>query len=349
MKTLTQVDLKDKKVLLRADYNVAMEDGKIVENERIKASIPTLKAILAGQPKFLLVMSHLGKPDGKKDERLSLQPVAAEVETLFGVKVELLNNFDDLVNITKSANSQTIYLLENIRFWPGEEAGDDQFAQMIADNFDIYINDAFSASHRDHASISKMPKYTAEKCAGLLLQEEFDQLSRVKDHPDQPAVAIIGGAKIETKLPVINNLMKIYDKVLVGGMIANEAIDQKLKLGEKVLLPTDFGPIGLEDKRLDLGPETIAAYCSVIKDANTIVWNGPLGKFEDAGCDASTKSVLKAVAENQSAHTVIGGGETLEAIDKFGQMSDFDYVSMSGGAMLEFMAGDKLPGIEALN
>lgn len=352
MKSIKELNLEGKKVFLRADYNVPIDNGVIVEDERIKESIKTVHYILSQKPSVLLITSHLGKPDGKRIEQFSLIPVADKLQELLGVEVTLLNELHEVAQasiFSGEGQGSKVLLLENIRFWPGEESGDEEFAQSIVQDFEVYVNDAFSVSHRDHASVSKMPKYVAEKAMGLLFEEELMQLTKIKENPEHPAVAIIGGAKIETKLPVITSLMKTYDYVLVGGMIANEALDQKLTFQDNVILPLDFGPEGLEDKRLDIGPKTIEKYRDIIASAATVMWNGPMGKFEEFDCDTGTRSMMQAIAANTKGYRVVGGGETIEAMQRFGSFRDFNYVSMSGGAMLEFLAGDRFPGIDALN
>ena len=293
----------------------------------------------------------MGRPEGKFDPAFSNASVASYLSKLLGVQVNLVENLDELAEVKSMAglNGASIFMLENLRFWPEEEAGDEAFAQRVAEGFDVYVNDAFSVCHRAHASLVGFPKFTEEKCAGFLLEEEYENLKKVKNEPDHPAVLVIGGAKIETKLPVINFMLKHYDKILVGGKIANEAIDQGIDLGEKVLLPIDFAPAGKEAERLDIGVKTSYAFTKEIDQAATIVWNGPMGKFEDEECSNGTKEILRAIAERkEDALTVLGGGETVTAVNNFSSISNFDYVSMSGGAMLEFLSGKEMPGLKAL-
>jgi len=350
MKTIKDVDFGGKKVLLRADYNVPLEKGTILEEQRIVASLKTLEHILSQRPAAVLIISHLGKPGGQPNPELSLLPVAQKLEELIGFQVELLDDYRKIEQRCQTYKNEAgkICLLENIRFWPEEEAGEEDFAKEIASHFDVFVNDAFSVSHRDHASVTKMPQFVPEKVAGFLFEEELVNLSKIKDNPAHPAVAIIGGAKIQTKLPTIDFLSKKYDFVLVGGMIANEALDEKMNLGENVLLPVDFGPAGRESERVDIGKETIQLFEDKIQDAKTIVWNGPLGKFEEEECAVGTREIIEAIRLNQTAYKVVGGGETIEALKVYGDLSIFNYVSMSGGAMLEFLSGKELPGVTAL-
>lgn len=350
MNTLKDLELKDKKIVMRAGFDLPLEDGEIVDDARVRAAIRTIKYIREQKPDFFVILNHMGRPEGKIVPELSNRIVAKRLEKLTGVVVEVVETVEELRSLVQAepCEKEKIYMLENLRFWKEEKEADVEFGKSIGELFDIYVNDAFSVSHRAHASFIRVPEYTKEKCMGLLFEEEYLNLSKVKNEPEHPAVMVIGGAKIATKLPVIENMMRIYDKVLVGGRIANEALDERLDLGEKVLLPTDFNPKGKESERLDIGDETISAYIEEIKNAKTIVWNGPLGKFEDQEASEGTKQICRAIADNEEALQVIGGGETLEAVSRFSEFSHFDYVSMSGGAMLEYLSGKTLPGIEAL-
>lgn len=346
MKSIKEMEFLGKKIILRAEFNVPVEDEKILDDIRIIQALKTIKYILKKKPKLLLIVSHLGRPEGEANPVFSLSPVLTRLKELLAIEINKIDKLEDLKEIKN--NSDGIFLLENIRFWPEEEAGDEEFSRKIAGGFDVYINDCFSTSHRAHASLAKFPKFTADKCAGLLFREEYEKLSQVRDNPNHPAVMVIGGAKIETKLPVIENVKKNYDFILVGGMIANEALDEKMELDRKILLPVDFAPEDKKDQRLDIGPETVDVFKEKISAAQTIIWNGPMGKFEDEEASFGTKEIMKAIAGKREALQVIGGGETLEAVKKFGSFEDFDYISMSGGAMLEFLAGKELPGIVAL-
>ena len=346
MKTVEDINFTNKKVIIRCDFNVPIKNGEILEDQRIEESLKTIKYVLKQKPRLLLIISHLGRPEGKNVSELSLEPVRKKLKEFTGREIVLIKTLEELKNIKKENDNET-YLLENIRFWTEEEKADDEFAKKIADGFDVYINEAFSASHRDHSSISRIPKFVENKCAGILFKNEIDQFSKIKNPQEHPAVAIVGGAKIKTKLPVIENLKKGYDYILVGGIIANEVLDQKLKLGERVLLPVDFKPD--EKSRLDIGSKTIEKFRKKIKEARIIIWNGPLGKFEDEEYSRGTKEIVDAIISNNLAYKLIGGGESIEVIKKFSNFSKFDYVSMSGGAMLEFLAGKELPGIKALS
>lgn len=348
MKKITDLSLQDKKVLVRCDFNVGLKDGEIVEDIRIQKALETIEYAKSQGVRCIMVVSHLGRPEGEKKKELSLYPVKQRLEELLGSKVGLIDNPEDIQKNLEKAASGEIFLLENIRYWKEEKEGDRAFSSKIAGQFDVYINDAFSASHRAHASIAGFPEFTPEGAAGLLFEKELKNLSKVRFEPSTPAVAIIGGAKIETKLPVIKNLEENYDFILVGGMTANEALDEEMEFSDKVLLPEDFSPKEKKEDRLDVGPATVEKFIDKINSAQTVVWNGPLGMFEDSDCAMGTKKVMEAIEKNKKAFKLVGGGETLEAVNRFSSLDNFDYVSMSGGAMLEFLAGKKLPGIEVL-
>jgi phosphoglycerate kinase len=231
--------------------------------------------------------------------------------------------------------------LENVRFYAGDEDNDPVFAELLAENFDVFVNDAFSASHRNHASVTGVAKILPS-CAGFRLLEEIHEMTFIKDHPVSPAVAIIGGAKIETKLPVIKFFEEKYDHILVGGKIANEALDQKIEFSEKVVLPIDF-----VDDRFDIGPKTVEKFKEIIATAKTIAWNGPTGKYEDKKYSHSSNEILQAVIESE-AFVLVGGGETIDILEKNNAMHEVSFVSTGGGAMLDFIGGNTMPGIEAL-
>ncbi len=350
MKTLKEVNFKDKKVVLRCDFNVPIEDGVVTENERIKEALRTIDYILDQGPKMLLLISHLGRPNGKEVSEFSLEPVYKELKELTGEEIVNVKNIKEMKLLQgKEGEFRRMYFLENIRFWPEEELADEEFAEEVMAGVDVYVNDAFSTSHRNHASLTKFPKFAAEKCIGFLFEEELSELAKVKDNPQKPSVAIIGGAKIETKLPVIEKLLENYDWILVGGKVANEVLDKGLNLGKKVILPIDFSPENEQEKRFDIGPKTLEKFEEKIKEANFILYNGPLGMFEEDKYAIGTKRVIKMVSKNKDAYKVVGGGETVEAIEEFGSLKGFDYVSMGGGAMLEFLGGKELPGIKALS
>jgi phosphoglycerate kinase len=351
MKYLKDVDFKNKRVLLRTDYNVPLKNGQILDDFRIRESLPTIEHILKQGKSKIVIISHLGRPEGKPDPQYSLAPVAKKLGELLGKEIvfikEILSKEGD--EVIQSLEGGQVALAENLRFWPQEEAGDsprsggagEKFAIDLCHHFGVFVNDAFSASHRAHASISQIPRFKPS-CAGLLMQKEIKELSKALKPSKRPAIAIIGGAKIETKMPVIENMAQNFDAVLVGGKIAVEAQEQKLKFSENVIFPEDYAGV-----TLDIGPKTAEKYDMAISSASFLVWNGPMGKFEDEKYATGSKTVLDAICKSD-AWKIAGGGETVEFIDKYKKADKFDFISSGGGAMLEFLAGEKLPGIEAL-
>lgn len=346
IKKIQDAEVENKKVLLRIDFNVAVEEGTVKEKFKVKACEETLRYLMGMNAKVALI-THFGRPDGKVNPEFSLNPIKDDVEYILGAKVKFINDCigDAAKGAVDDLKEGEIVLLENVRFYPGEEKNDDEFAKKLADGFDLYVNDAFSVSHRDQASVTGVTKYLPS-FSGFQLQKEIEELDKVKDNPEHPAVAIIGGAKIETKLPVIKVFEKNYDSVLVGGKIANEAISQNMTFSEKVIMPADF-----IDDRLDIGPETIAKFKGIIAMAKTIVWNGPVGKFEEEKYAVGTNEIFASILESATAgaFVLVGGGETLEILEKNNATSKMGFVSTGGGAMLEYLAGGKMPGIDALS
>lgn len=352
LRRIQDADVAGKKVILRVDFNVAVEGGRVKENFKILAAKESVDYLLSKKCKVAMI-SHLGrpaavktlagKPDGKADPKFSLEQVVDDAEIILSEKIAFVPDcVGEKVKIALESLSEGVLLLENVRFYAGDEKNDPEFAAKLAENFDFFINDAFSVSHRDHASVTGVAK-VLPSAAGCRLQEEIAEMTIVKDHPISPAVAIIGGAKIETKLPVIKFFEEKYDYILVGGMIANEAIDQKIEFSDKIILPFDF-----VDDRLDIGPKTLEKFKEIIATAKTIVWNGPTGKFEEEKYAVSSNEILEAVLAS-GAFTLVGGGETLEILERGGAMEKVDFVSTGGGAMLDYLGGNAMPGIECLN
>lgn len=342
LRKIQDADVAGKNVLLRVDFNVGIENGMVKENFKILAAKESIDYLLSKKCKVALI-SHLGRPEGKVNSEFSLKQIVDDAEIILVEKITFVSDcVGEKVKEALENLNEGIILLENVRFYLGDEKNDPEFAKKLAENFDFFINDAFSASHRDHASVTGvaniLPSY-----AGFRLQEEISEMIIVKEHPIHPAVAIIGGAKIETKLPVIKFFEEKYDHILVGGKIANEALDQKTKFSQKVILPIDF-----VDERLDIGPKTIEKFKKIIASAKTIVWNGPTGKFEDEKYAISSNEILEAVLKS-GAFVLVGGGETLEILEKNQAMDKIDFVSTGGGAMLDYLSGEKMPGIEVLN
>lgn len=354
LKTLKSADLSQKEIILRVDFNCPMEDGKLLDTFRIDRTIPTVKHLIKEGAQKIVIISHLGRPDGKYFKDLSLRNVvryfseAIKKDEAFGLDITLLPYEQDIDKTIAAASavSRDIVFLENIRFWKEEEAGSKGFAEKLSGLGDIYVNDAFSACHRAHASISGIPQ-KIPGFAGLLLEEEVGRISEAIENPDQPAVAVVGGAKLETKLPVLKELVKKYDKVLVGGLIAVELQSDPQALkdlpADILVLPTGYA----DNQKRDIDKRTAQYFADIIKTAKTILWNGPMGKFEEKPFDYGSRMVAEAVAETEGV-TVVGGGETIEVLNRYGLFEKMDFVSTGGGAMLEFIAGEKLPGIENL-
>lgn len=348
LKKIQDIDLTDQKILMRVDFNVVMNDqtGAIEESFRIEAVKETVDYILSKRGTKLALIAHLGRPDGKVVSNDSLVQIVPEVARLLGYPIRFVCNCaDDVVEASlENVDDNEILLLENLRFHEGEEADDASFAEKLAAPFDLYVNDAFAVSHRSHASVHAVAHFLPS-VAGMLMQHELENLEKVKeiDETERPAVAIIGGAKIETKLPLIKQFAKKYDVVLVGGKVAIEAQDQGMDFEESVILPVDYA----QDK-LDIGPETIKLFVEKMKGAKLITWNGPMGKFEEVPFDAGTRTLVNVIADDVEAFTLIGGGESVQALNESGRWNDFSFISTGGGAMLSFLSDEKMPGLEPL-
>jgi len=387
MKTLKDFNFKNKRVLVRCDFNVQLnEKGRIAEDFRIKQTIPTIEYLKKKGAKTIL-MSHLGKPEGKIVNELRLNPIAKRLSELLNRPVKKLDDCvgKEVKKEVERIQTGEIILLENIQFNAGENKNDSNFAKILASYADIFIMEAFGQSHRNYASIAGIPKYLPA-AAGFLLEKEIKILSKVMQNPWRPLVVIIGGVKINTKIGVISQFLKKADHLLLGGEVANailigkgfslgrsllddEEIARKVKKIDitnlKIHLPVDgiislrerqkdysregaIGTIKKEEKIFDIGPETIKIFSEIIKEAKMILWSGPLGLSEEKKFEKGTKETAESIVKNKSAFKIIGGGDTIAAVDKFGLLQEFDHVSTGGGAMLEFLSGEKLPGIEAL-
>lgn len=331
MKTIRDFDVANKKVLVRADLNVPLSDsGQILDDFRIRQAIPTIKYLIDNGAQKIILMSHLGRPDGKVMEEFSLRPVARRLEELLGEKVAL-------------GGEGKIALLENLRFKIGEEGNDENFAKEFSKLGDIYINDAFGASHRAHASIVGVPKFLPSG-AGFLLEKEIKTLGNLLKNPAKPLIAIIGGKKVEDKVKAIDKISEVADWVIVSGLIKKEIDDKNIKLRypEKII-----GPIDEIGGGKDVGPKTSGLFRDKIMQAKTVFWNGPLGRIEEDEFSKGSEALAKAIIDSK-AFSVIGGGETVEFINKLGLVEKFNHVSTGGGAMLEFLSGEELPGLTVL-
>ena len=344
MKTLKNLDLKGKRVLVRCDFNVPLrKQGLISDDFRIKESVPTINYLIKAGSKVIL-MSHLGRPGGKVVEELSLQPIRDKLMEYLDLSVIKAPDCvgEEIEKRTRGMAAGEILLLENLRFHKEEEENDDNFARELAKLGDFYINDAFGASHRNHASIVGVPRYLPS-AAGFLLEKEIKILTDLMENPKKPLVAIIGGAKVETKTKVINRMSEKADAVLIGGLIKKDIDKKGIKLNhpDKIIPPVD----DIEGK--DIGPRTVELFREKIFSAKTVFFNGVVGMTEEERFTKGTEGVLKAIIKS-GAFSVVGGGETVDFINKIGLIEKFNHVSTGGGAMLEFLSGTKLPGIEAL-
>lgn len=382
--SIRDLDLKNKRVFMRVDFNVPLAPGgqEITSDKRIRASLPSIQYALE-QGAALILGSHLGRPKGKPNTEMSLGPVANRLQELLGRPVAIA---PDCVGPRVEAmlpKSGDVLLLENLRFHPEEEKNDLEFSRQLASLCELYVNDAFGTAHRAHASTVGMIKYVPTAAAGFLMEKELQYLEKVTKNPERPSIAILGGAKVSDKIEVIQNLMKIVDKLLIGGAMAYTFLkakgeptgkslveEDKLDLarelmttaGDKLMLPVDHVVAkefkeGAENQvvtaipdgsmALDIGPATIQAYEDVVRSAKTIIWNGPMGVFEMKPFDKGTMALAHAVA-NSGAVSVVGGGDSEKAVKTAGIADKISHVSTGGGASLEYLAGIQLPGVAAL-
>ncbi len=345
LKSIVTEDFSHKRILVRVDFNVEFGDiVNIQEHFRLDIVKETVDALANFPESKVALVTHLGRPEGKIDPRYSVAKMVPAVEQALGRKVVFVPDcLGETVEMAlNNLAAGEVLLLENIRFYREEELNDQAFARQLALPFDCFVNEAFSVSHRAHASLEAITRFLPA-FAGLRLLKEVAKLDEVRFSPQHPAVAIIGGAKIETKLPLIKALEENYDCILVGGKVANEAIDQKIVFSPKVLLPQDFDSA----LRLDIGPQTVAYYTQIINTAKTIIWNGPMGKFEEKPYDIGTDAILHALLHSK-AYVVIGGGESLAVLENANAVGKVSFVSSGGGAMLEYLSGAKLPGLVVL-
>lgn len=384
MLKMSDINLQNKRVIIRVDFNVPLQNGKIADNTRIKASLPTIQQAVQ-QGAAVILLSHLGRPkEGQQDPEFSLAPIAEELSRLLNQPVRLQNPWLTGFDIKPAE----VVLCENVRFNVGEEADDENLAKQIASLGDVFVMDAFAAAHRAHASTHGVAKYSAVACAGPLVVSELAALTAALEKPQHPLLAIVGGSKVSTKLGVLRNLLSKVDQLIVGGALANtflvaagysvgaskyetdlvETAKSLLNLarerGATIPLASDvvvaktfaenataqtknINEVEADDIILDIGPNTAKEFAAYIKQAKTIVWNGPVGVFEWPAFANGTRALAEAIAES-SAFTVAGGGDTVSAIHQFDIANHIDYLSTAGGAFLEFLAGDKLPAIEIL-
>ncbi len=377
---LADLQLQNKRVLIRADLNVPLDGVTITNDLRIRASLPTIELAL-DRGAAVLIVSHLGRPKaGDDNAHLSLQPVAERLHALLGRPVVLVRDWRNGLNVDPGE----VKLLENIRFQKGETKNDLELARALASLCDVYVNDAFGTAHRAHSSTYGIAKYATESCAGILLASEIEALEKALANPKRPLVAVLGGSKISGKLEVLHNLKNVADTMLVGGGMANtlllaagvnignslvekELINDAMSILQtaEVPLPVDVMTADTIDVKsnaflrlsddipsreaiVDIGPETARRYGKTIAGAGTVIWNGPMGIFEYPQFAEGTRKIADAVADTE-AFTLAGGGDTIAAIEQFDNSNSIDYISTGGGAFLEFIEGKNLPGIEALH
>jgi len=389
-KTVKDVDVKGKRVFCRVDFNVPMKDGQVTDDTRIRAALPTIQYLVEQGAKVLLA-SHLGRPKGQAVEELRLTPVAKRLSELLGKDVKKTDEAygDSVKSEIDSMNEGDVLLLENVRFYPGEEKNDPELAKAFAELADVYVNDAFGAAHRAHASTEGIAKHLPA-VSGFLMEKELEVLGKALSNPERPFTAIIGGAKVKDKIGVIDNLLEKVDNLIIGGGLAYTFVkaqghevgkslleEDKIELAKSfmekakakgvnfympvdVIVADDFSAdantkiVSIEEipsdwEALDIGPKTAETYRDVIQKSKLVIWNGPMGVFEIDKFAGGTKAVAQALADASDTYSVIGGGDSAAAVEKFNLADKMSHISTGGGASLEFMEGKELPGVVALN
>lgn len=389
-KTVKDVDVKGKRVFCRVDFNVPMKDGQVTDDTRIRAALPTIKYLMDQGAKVLLA-SHLGRPKGQVVEELRLTPVAKRLSELLGKDVQKTDEAygESVKSEIDNMNEGDVLLLENVRFYPGEEKNDPELAKAFAELADVYVNDAFGAAHRAHASTEGIAKYIPA-VSGFLMEKELEVLGKALSNPERPFTAIIGGAKVKDKIGVIDNLLEKVDNLIIGGGLAYTFVkaqgyeigkslleEDKIELAKSFIekakakgvnfympvdgiVADDFSAdanskiVAIEEipadwEALDIGPKTAELYRDVIQKSKLVIWNGPMGVFEIDKFAEGTKAVAQALADAGDTYSVIGGGDSAAAVEKFGLAEQMSHISTGGGASLEFMEGKQLPGVVALN
>ncbi|AXP00957.1 phosphoglycerate kinase [Bacillus anthracis] len=389
-KSIRDVDLKGKRVFCRVDFNVPMKEGKITDETRIRAALPTIQYLVERGAKVILA-SHLGRPKGQAVEELRLTPVAARLGELLGKDVKKADEAFGPVaqEMVAAMNEGDVLVLENVRFYAGEEKNDAELAKEFAALADIFVNDAFGAAHRAHASTAGIADYLPA-VSGLLMEKELEVLGKALSNPERPFTAIIGGAKVKDKIGVIRHLLDKVDNLIIGGGLAYTFVkalgheiglslceDDKIELAKEfmqlakekgvnfympvdVVITEEFSEtattkiVGIDSipsnwEGVDIGPKTREIYADVIKNSKLVVWNGPMGVFEMTPFAEGTKAVGQALADAEGTYSVIGGGDSAAAVEKFGMADKMSHISTGGGASLEFMEGKELPGVVCLN
>jgi phosphoglycerate kinase len=386
--SLSDLELSGKRVFMRVDFNVPMSDGVIADDSRIRAALPSIRHVVAAGGRLVLG-SHLGRPRGGRTDSLSLRPLSERLGQLIGTRVDFAQESigPEIRSRVDQMEAGDVLLLENLRFYIGEEANDESFASELAGLCDVFVNDAFGTAHRAHASTAGIAAHVTQSAAGFLMQRELESLDHALRGADRPYVSIVGGAKISGKIELVENFLTIADDVLIGGAmaytffraqglstgtslveedrltLARELLETAREQGTEIQLPrdhvvssdfkgTDIRTVGVAETGsgemgLDIGPATVRAYEGVIKKARTIVWNGPMGVFENEKFSGGTIAIARAVA-GSDAFSIVGGGDSASAVIQAGVAGEITHISTGGGASLEFLSGRKLPGVEAL-
>lgn len=389
VKTVKDIELKDKRILIRVDFNVPMdEELDISDDTRIREALPTINYCVDNEPKCIVLVSHLGRPKGKQAE-FSLKHILKRLERLLDRNVLFADSIDSLGSLQNEAEEGSIILLENIRFYEGEEKNSDELSKNLANHCDVFVNDAFGTSHRAHSSTYGVSKFVKEKVAGLLLKKEIDSFAKALANPLKPVLLIVGGSKVSSKLALLENILSVVDKIIIGGamsntflaslgydmadsMVENDLIDEAKKILQKakeknvkIYLPVDVVstdnikehqnikitpaqdvPQGY--KAVDMGPASTRLFNEVIQASQTIIWNGPLGIYEISQFSRGTFNLAHAIADTY-AFSLIGGGDTADAVEKAGERDNMSFISTGGGASLELLEGKILPAFEVLD
>ncbi len=389
VKSVREIDIKDKRVLIRVDFNVPMDSElNISDDTRIREAIPTINYCIDNGAKSIILVSHLGRPKGRSEE-FSLKAILKRLERLLAKDVVFVDSLDNAKITLNTLVDGSILLLENIRFYEGEEKNDSELSKQLADLCDVYVNDAFGTSHRKHASTYGVAQYAKEKVAGLLLKKEIDSFGIALSNPLRPLLLIVGGSKVSSKLTLLKSILEVVDKIIIGGAMSNTFLkavgyDMKASLveedlleearsilrtakekGVKIYLPVDVvATDNIKEAKIikispaqdipddlmavDIGPATVRLFNEVIRDCETIIWNGPMGVYENQKFSRGTFSVSHTIADTY-AYSVIGGGDTADAVDKAGDKDSMSFTSTGGGASLELLEGEVLPAFEVLD
>ena len=389
VKSVREIDIKDKRVLIRVDFNVPMDSElNISDDTRIREAIPTINYCIDNGAKSIILVSHLGRPKGRSEE-FSLKAILKRLERLLAKDVVFVDSLDNAKITLNTLVDGSILLLENIRFYEGEEKNDSELSKQLADLCDVYVNDAFGTSHRKLASTYGVAQYAKEKVAGLLLKKEIDSFGIALSNPLRPLLLIVGGSKVSSKLTLLKSILEVVDKIIIGGAMSNTFLkavgyDMKASLveedlleearsilrtakekGVKIYLPVDVvATDNIKEAKIikispaqdipddlmavDIGPATVRLFNEVIRDCETIIWNGPMGVYENQKFSRGTFSISHTIADTY-AYSVIGGGDTADAVDKAGDKDSMSFTSTGGGASLELLEGEVLPAFEVLD